>query len=390
MIRTLPNGLRVLPLRHGATPLVEARLHLPRPCRDRAGLAASTLLATCLSQRDDDVEMSAAADVHQITVTAYGPGLAAVTSALAQAARGTAPAEPGPARAQLAAQLTMVRAHPDVMVREWLARHLFGDHPATLQVRPEDLGPLPSRPFDPRGATLVIAGRDDPAALADAAGAAFAAWHPSASSRTPPAPLPALPAVDGGRIAALPLPGAPQSRIRLRAPAVPPEHPRYPALFLALNVLGGYLSSRLSASLREDKGYVYGVTTFFDTAHGGALLAVEADTAAATTGAALAALAAELRRMRTHPPTVEEIRSARAYALGSMATRLAPRAAIASALIDMAAKGRDPLLVLDFPRRLEAVPAPQVVAAAQEFFAPERFSGLLAADPAALPHHLAL
>ncbi len=50
----------------------------------------------------------------------------------------------------------------------------------------------------------------------------------------------------------------------------------------------------------------------------------------------------------------------------------------------MAAKGRDPLWLLDFPRRLAAVPPGDVAAAARDFFAPGRFSGLVAADPGAL------
>ncbi|MFF3442454.1 M16 family metallopeptidase [Streptosporangium sp. NPDC002721] len=392
MDRVLANGLRVLALRHGATPLVEARLHLPRPCPTPGDLAASALQAACLPQHED-VRLSATADVHQMTVTAYGTDLEAVTTALAQVATQAvraAPAEIEAARGQLIAQLKMVRAHHDTTIRQELARHLYGEHPVTFQVREEDLGHLPRRPwrpFAPGGAVLVILGREDPEHLADAAGEAFTGWSPAPG---PDSPLPPPPAFEGGRLTLSPRPGAPQSRLRLRARAVTIEHPRYPALFLALNVLGGYLSSRLSRNLREDKGYVYGVTTFFDTYPGSALLAIEADTAAATTTAALDVLAAELRRMRTHPPTAEEIRAARAYALGSMATRLAPRAAFASALADMAAKGRDPLMVLDFPGRLAAVPSGDVVAAARDFFAPGRFSGLVAADPAALTSPLSL
>ncbi|MEU4540773.1 insulinase family protein [Streptosporangium sp. NPDC023825] len=391
MDRTLANGLRVLALRHGVTPLVEARLHLPRPCPARGDLASSMLLAACLSRREDvesDVELDAAADVHQMTVTAHGPEPRSLAAALARVVRAVpGEAEAEPARGQLAAQLRMVRAHPDITVRHELARHLFGDHPVAFQVSEEDVGRWPERPLDPSGAVLVILGRDDPERLADAAGEALAGWP---APPRPAPPLPPPPPIEGGRLALLPRPGAPQSRVRLRAQAVTVEHPRYPALFLALNVLGGYLSSRLSRSLREDKGYVYGVTTFFDTHPGSALLAVEADTAAATTGAALEVLAAELRRMRTHPPTEREIDSARAYALGSMATRLAPRAAFASALADMAAKGRDPLWLLDFPRRLAAVSSRDVVAAAKDFFAPGRFSGLVAADPGTLASPLSL
>nr|WP_281178464.1 insulinase family protein [Streptosporangium amethystogenes] len=196
--------------------------------------------------------------------------------------------------------------------------------------------------------------------------------------------------MEGGRLALLPRPGAPQSRVRLCAQAVTTEHERYPALFLTCDVLGGYLSSRLSRSLREDKGYVYGVTTFFDLRPGSGLLAIEADTAAGTTSAAMEALAAELRGMRTRPPTRQEIQAARAYALGSMATRLAPRAAFASSLADLAAKGMDPLWLLGFSHRLAAATPDAVVAVAEEFLAPERFSGVVAADPEALPRPLTL
>jgi predicted Zn-dependent peptidase len=73
-----------------------------------------------------------------------------------------------------------------------------------------------------------------------------------------------------------------------------------------------------------------------------------------------------------------------------MATRLAPRASLASALADLATKAVDPLLLLGFPARLAAVTSDAVVAAAEEFFAPDRFSGVVAADPEALTQPPAL
>ncbi|GAA0827211.1 M16 family metallopeptidase [Streptosporangium amethystogenes subsp. fukuiense] len=393
--RTLGNGLRLLALRHGVTPLVEVRLHLPSPCPTRGALAESVLLAACLSQRqgaDDGVELSVVADVHKMTVTASCSvhALDSLMSALTEVVEGV-PAEVESVRGQLIAQLRMVRAHPDIAVRSELARHLFGDHPLAFQMPEDDelagIAELRRRPFDPRGAVLMILSPDDPERMADAVEKALVGWRPLARSAPP---LPPPPRIEGGRLAPLPRPGAQQSRIRLRAQAVTAEHERYPALFLACNVLGGYLSSRLSRSLREDKGYVYGVTTFFDLQHGSGLLAIEADTAAGTTSAAMEALAAELCGMRTRPPTGQEIQAARAYALGSMATRLAPRAAFASSLADLAAKGMDPLWLLGFSRRLAAVTPDAVVAVAEEFLAPERFSGVVVADPEALPRPLTL
>ncbi|GAA0993553.1 pitrilysin family protein [Acrocarpospora macrocephala] len=383
--RTLPNGLRLLALRHGSTPLAEVRLHLPAPCPTRLDLAESALLAASLAQLQDaydGVELSAMADIHRISVSASSSmaDLESLLAALAQVVEG-APIELEVARGQLIAQFRMVRAHPDLAVRTELARHLFGDHPAAFLLPAEaELASIMElrRTFDPRGAVLVLLTSADPEQMADAAEKALGGWRPAARSAPP---LPPLPAIEGGRLALLPRPGAPQSRIRLRAQALTPDDDRYPAVFLACNVLGGYLSSRLSRNLREDKGYVYGITSMFDLHPGSGFLAIEADTAAATTNPALAAVGDELRRMRTHPPTGEEIQAARAFATGSTATRLAPRAAFATAIADLAAKAIDPLFLLDFSRKLAAVTPEAVVAAAAEFLAPERFAGVIAADP---------
>ncbi|MEO3857103.1 insulinase family protein [Acrocarpospora sp. B8E8] len=388
--RTLPNGLRLLALRHGITPLAEVRLHLPAPCPTRLDLAESTLLAASLAQLQDaydGVELSAMADIHRISVSASSSmaDLESLMAALAQVVEG-APIDLEVARGQLIAQFRMVRAHPDIAVRVELAQHLFGDHPATFLLPAEaELASVTElrRTFDPRGAVLVLLTSADPEQMADAAEKALGGWRPAARSVPP---LPPLPAIEGGRLALLPRPGAPQSRIRLRAQALTPDDDRYPALFLACNVLGGYVSSRLSRNLREDKGYVYGITSMFDLHPGSGFLAIEADTAVATTNPALAAVADELRRMRTHPPTGDEIQAARAFAMGSTATRLAPRAAFATALADLTAKAIDPLFLLDFSRKLAAVTPEAVVAAAEEFLTPERFAGVIAADPESVTH----
>ncbi|MCK2213717.1 insulinase family protein [Actinomadura sp. ATCC 31491] len=386
--RTLANGLRVLAIKHGRAPVAEARLILPAPCRTRETLAESVLLAACLSRgrvAEHGMELDVAADVHQLTATLSGPldDLDTLVRGLADVARGV-PAEVDAARGQLVARLALLRANPDLAMRAELARHLFGGHPVAFPMPGDDelaaIAEPRHRPAGPRGAVLVILAPDDPDRLADACERAFEGWQDA----SPLPPLPPLPGIGRGRLLPLPTPGAPQSRIRLRAPGVTVADERYPALFLARDILGGSLSSRLSRSLREDKGYVYGVTAFFDHHPGAGFLSIEADTATATTRPALDVLFAELDRMRTHPPTADEIEAARAYALGSAAVRLAPAVKLAGALAGLAAKAVDPLLLLGFPRRLAAVTPESVVEAAGRFFAPGSFSGVVAADPGEL------
>nr|WP_062339003.1 insulinase family protein [Herbidospora sakaeratensis] len=391
--RTLANGLRILALQHGLMPMVEARLHLPAPCHTAADLAASMLLSTGLTlSRDagDGVELSAMGDVHRVAVSASAAltDLDLLLTALADVVEGAA-GDLAIARGQLGSQLRVLGAHPDLATRAALARHLFGDHPVSHPVpTPDEVAAVTNahRPFSARGAVLIILAPEDPERLAELAEKALGGWRPS-----PGAPLPPLPEIGTGRLAALSQPGAPQSRIRLRAPAVAVHDERYPALFVASNITGGYLSSRLARSLREDNGYVYGIMSYFDLHPGRPLFAVEADTSAATTSAALEVMGAELHRLTTtHPPTEAEVRAARAYALGSAATRLASRAALANGLADLAGRSVDPLLLFGFTRRLETVTTEEVVAATAAHLAPARFSGVVAADPGALPDTLSL
>lgn len=54
-------------------------------------------------------------------------------------------------------------------------------------------------------------------------------------------------------------PGALQSAVSIAIPAVARSHPDYLPLRLTVIALGGYFGSRLMLSIREDKGYTYGI-----------------------------------------------------------------------------------------------------------------------------------
>lgn len=50
-----------------------------------------------------------------------------------------------------------------------------------------------------------------------------------------------------------------QTSIRIGAECIAPEHPDYQAYKITCIVLGGYFGSRLMSSVREEKGYTYGI-----------------------------------------------------------------------------------------------------------------------------------
>jgi predicted Zn-dependent peptidase len=407
--RTLASGLRVLVVRRPSVPMVEMRLRIP--FADRAGTAGpdashparSELLAETLragTRRHDrfdlddqlaalGADLSASVDPERLLVSgsALSAGLPEVLDVLADLLTAAAypDAEVGRERDRLVERLTVARAQPRVIAREALQRSRFGDHPVSREIpQPEDVARVAADEVRalhrgqvvPAGSTLVIVGDLDPGAAFDQTAGALDGWvsDQPASQLPPPVHLP------GGDLQLVHRPRSVQSNLRLSAPAVPRDHPRYPALLLANLVFGGYFSSRLVENLREDKGYTYHASSGIEFVPAGAALTVETDTATEVTAAALLETRYELARMVVVPPTQEEIDSAREYAIGSLLISLDNQGGLASTLSALLAAGLDVEWLRSYPARLADVTTADVAAAALEFLTPARFTGVVLGD----------
>ena len=205
---------------------------------------------------------------------------------------------------------------------------------------------------------------------------ALGGWESGTEARRLPAP----PGLSSGDLLLVHRPGSVQSQLRLTAPALRRQDPRYASLQLANLVFGGYFSSRWMENIREDKGYTYGAHSGPEFVPGGAVLGVETDVASDVTAAALLETRYELGRMTAVPPTAAEVDAARAYAIGSLLISLDTQGGLASTLSALAAEGLDVEWLRGSPGRLQAVTVEQVAAAALEFFAPTRFTGVVVGD----------
>jgi predicted Zn-dependent peptidase len=225
---------------------------------------------------------------------------------------------------------------------------------------------------------LVVVGDIDPGHAAARVETALAGWT-TGGART----LPALPALTPRDLLLVDRPGAVQSQLRLSAPAIGRTDPRYAALQLANLSLGGYFSSRLVENLREDKGYTYHASSSLELDPHGAVLLVETDVASEVTSPALLETRYELGRLAVVPPTPEEVESARRYLVGSLLISMTTQSGYASTVASLAAHGLSSAWIREHPARVEAVTVEEVAAAAAEFFAPTRFTGVVVADAAA-------
>lgn len=409
---TVGNGLRVLAVRKPNVPLVELRLRVPFAGADALHSATAEVLAETIftgTARRDRIEidtelaliggeLNASVDPERLAVNgnALASGLPTLLDVLADALTSASYVdnEVGRESARLVERLAVSRTQPRVIAREALLKHVYVDHPVTKEVpeaedvakvTPDAVRALHARAVLPRGSVLVIVGDLDPATAVADIEKALAGWQSDDSA----AVLPELPVVSGGDVLLVPRAGAVQAQIRLIAQALPRTDPRYAALQLANLVYGGYFSSRLVENIREDKGYTYSAHSGFEFTGATATVGVDADTANEVTAAAVLETYYELGKLALVPPSDEEIESVRQYAVGSLLTSTASQAGLASQLSALASNGLGADWLAEHPGRLQAVTADEVAAAALEFFAPTRFTGVVVGDAESLAPKLA-
>jgi predicted Zn-dependent peptidase len=401
--RTLANGLRVLAAHRPSVPMVELRLRVPFAGDSPEHAAVAELLSSTLlsgtATRDrveiDDELAAVGADLSvtvdperlQIGGSGLAEGLPDLLTVLADVLTGATHPDTEVARERdrLVERISVARAQPRTIAREALQRKRFGDHPITREmptgdevaaVTAEQVRALQAAQLVPRGSILTLVGDIDTAAAIAEVDKAMAGWTSDATARElspPPAPTP-------GDLELVHRPGSVQSQLRLSAPGLRRDHPRYAALQLANLVFGGYFSSRWMENIREDKGYTYGAHSGVEFIPDGAVLGVDTDVASDVTAAALLETRYELGRLTAVPPTAAEVEAARSYAVGSLLISLDSQGGLAGTLAVLAADGLGVDWLRGHPARLEAVTVEEVAAAALEFFAPTAFTGVVVGD----------
>jgi predicted Zn-dependent peptidase len=401
--RTLPNGLRVLAAHRPGVPMVELRLRVPfagdAPEHPAVAELLSSTLLTGTATRDrvgiDDELAAVGADLGvnvdperlQIGGSGLADGLPDLLAVLADVlAAATHPdGEVARERDRLVERISVARAQPRTIAREALQRKRFGDHPITREmptgeevaaVTAEQVRALHAAALVPGGSILVLVGDIEPATAIAQVEKAVTAWTADSPARelSPP------PAITPSDLQLVHRAGSVQSQLRLSAPALRRDDPRYAALQLANLVFGGYFSSRWMENVREDKGYTYGAHSGIEFVPGGAVLGVETDVASDVTAAALLETRYELGRIVAVPPTAAEVDAARAYAVGSLLISLDNQGGLASTLSALAADGLGIDWLRAHPGRLESVTVEQVAEAGLEFFAPTAFTGVVVGD----------
>lgn len=392
--RTLPNGLRVVVAEAGAVPAFTAILSVEAGSRyedeDRAGVAALTNALLLerpgaagreLDVRVDSLGLCLDAIAGYETSALFATGLSSRCSeALSLMCElvlfpqlDTSDVEDAVQR-----QLTEIAEEEDdpySVCRRALFEEVFAGHPrrrpivghsaSVSALAPDHVAAFHRARYRPGHAVLSVAGDIEADRVVDDASRAFAPWIGSGIERTkllPPAPLP------GARTRRIEMHRA-QVHVGLGSLGIRRNDPAYHAVLVMDAILGdgAGFGSRLASRLREAEGLAYVVESDAASTSGldpGAFWIYTATSPRGVEGV-LTGIRDELRRIRSEPPSDEELASAKAYILGRRLRALETTEVRAAGHLHVERYGLGDDYTERFPALIDAVGGEDVLSAAR-------------------------
>ena len=338
---TLPNGLRIYVLPTKKQPTVTYRLLIKSgDIFDGAkpGLADLTanmlnkgteeLTADEFAKKTDFIGASVEASSSDDSLSIMAVGLAKYSGELLEFMRDLVlrpafrPDELDKEKVKAVSNLVQKKMEPADLASRLRDKLLYGSHPYGAYATPEsvqsitrdDLVKFQQAYFLPNNATLIVVGDVDPAAIQSRIKGVFGDWK---SNPTPKLDLPAFPPIKGISFHLVDRPSSVQSNVVVSAAGVPRNNPDTPELSVINSVLGGGMSGRLFANLREKHGFTYGSYSTFNLKRLGGSFSATAEVRNAVTAPAITEILNELNRITSEPIPETEVDRQKSYLSGN-------------------------------------------------------------------------
>jgi zinc protease len=281
-------------------------------------------------------------------------------------------------------QLSIAKSQPQQMALEKFRGTLYPGHPyGRIFPTPEmvqgftlaDIRSFYDANFGASRAHLYVAGKFDRAAVEAAIRDAFGGWKagkPSTLQAPQPKSARAIYLVDR--------PGAVQSTILLGMPVPDPSNPDYVPLSVVNTLLGGYFSSRITANLREAKGYTYSPSSQLSSRYRDAYWAEAADVTTNVTGPSLKEIFYEIDRLQSEPPSAEELKAAQNYMAGVFVLQNSSRSGIINVLELVDLHGLPADFLKTYVQRVSAVTPQDVQRLTQKYIQDDKATIVVVGD----------
>jgi zinc protease len=262
-----------------------------------------------------------------------------------------------------------MHSDPGFLAQERFYKAIYGDHPASTVGFPmeslkkttsADLAKFHATHYRSNNAVLLVVGDLTLKDLKPRVEKLFGDWEPGP---IPKATVPEVPSQSKAQIHLVDRPDSVQTVLNLGNLGIPRVHPDYFPLLVMNRILGGPMG-RLFLNLREDKGYTYGVGSFFTGAsYPGIWIATSSVRTEATEGA-MREFIYELKRMRDGMVTPEELENAKRSIIGGFALSLELPPALLQNLFTKEIFGLEDDYWVTYPTKVGAVTREDVQRAA--------------------------
>ncbi|RRQ48779.1 insulinase family protein [Maribacter algicola] len=177
-------------------------------------------------------------------------------------------------------------------------------------------------------------------------------------------------------------PDAPQSTIYYGLPTVGPEDKDFIALDVTNSILGGSFASRITSNIREDKGYTYSPYSSLDTNYKSGVWYESADVTTEHTGASLAEIQKEIKRLQDEPPTQEELDGIINYESGIYVLQNSTPNGIIGQLVFLDTHDLDESFLTNKVQKMHAITPKKVQEMTQKYIKPENMTLIVVGDKA--------
>jgi zinc protease len=288
--------------------------------------------------------------------------------------------------------LAIQKAQPGTQANEKFYKVIYGDHsfgrrsPTEAMLKGytiEQVQNFYKENFGAARTRIYVAGNFDAAAMKKAIMTGFESWEKGA------APITDVPKTAKTKsIHLIDRPGAVQSTIYLGLPVVDPSHPDYIALEVTDAILGGAFASRITANIREQKGYTYSPSSFVATHYRDAFWVESADVTTAVTGASIKEIFYEIERLQKEPPPVAELNGIKNYLAGLFVIQNSSREGLMGQLSFSDFHGLGDSYVKTYVQRVQAVTPQDVQRIMQTYLRPEKMTLVVVGDKSKIADQL--
>jgi zinc protease len=293
-------------------------------------------------------------------------------------------------KSRFVSQLQQQRIQPNFAAQEEFMRAVYGTHPGSYVVPPEkvltaltraDLERYHKAHYTPNNGIVLAYGDFTLKSLVQQLESAFGDWQ-KGDART--ISLPALQPPTKARVLLIDRPASVQTSLWVGGLGIERRSDDYFALLVMNHILGGGPASRLFLNLREDKGYTYGVYSFFNGSRFPGVVVASTDVRSAGTEGAQKEQKGELRRNGDQPVSDAELKDAKRALIGGFALSLESPQTLLSNLATQKIYNLPPDYWDQYPQRVAAITPADVQRVARKYYDAGKLQIVAVGDAAAV------